>query len=56
MEGIKTLKQFKEEFQNTDKEKLLEMLYNQGIKLISVQNKLESIISFIESDEDINSY
>ena len=56
MKGIKTLKQFKKEFQNTDKEKILEMFYNQGIKLISVQNKLENLISFIESNEDINSY
>ena len=48
--GIKTLEQIKEEFKNTDKEKIIEMFYNQGMQMIKIANKLEEINDLIEGE------
>lgn len=50
-EGIITLEQFKKEMENHSKEQILEMLYQQCLKTIKIEDKLEDMIKIINEDE-----
>lgn len=44
-EKIKTLERLKKELQHSSKDKIIEMLYNTGLKLVKVENKVKEGIN-----------
>lgn len=41
---IRTLENFKKQFKNTDRDKIIEMFYNMGLKQIDIEKKLKQDI------------
>lgn len=50
-ERIITLEQFKKKMENYSKEQILEMLYQQCLKTIKIENKIEDTMKIINEDE-----
>lgn len=49
--GILSLEQFKEKLESHSKEQILEMLYQQCLKTIKIEDRLEETIKIINEDE-----
>ena len=49
---VKSLEQFQKELKNTDKDKIIEMLYYQGVKLILIERRLKGLLKVLEEGED----
>ena len=48
---VKSLEQLQKELRNTDKDKIIEMFYYQGVKLILIERRLKGLLKALEEGE-----